>query len=155
MRQSQLSLKARAFKLLAMREHSRLELERKLSAHEKEAGELVTVLDALQTRGFISDERVADSVLHQKAHRFGLHRVKAELQAKGLKPEVVQSALDSLRETEWQRAYAVWQKKFGVVAHTPQEQAKQMRFLAARGFTAEVVRRTVSGVHDVEEHRES
>ena len=43
-----LSLKGRALRLLAGREHSRAELERKLAAHETEPGELARALDELQ-----------------------------------------------------------------------------------------------------------
>ena len=63
----ELSLKGRALRLLSMREHSRLELERKLSSHETREGELAEALDALAARGFISDERVADCLLHPRA----------------------------------------------------------------------------------------
>ena len=91
----ELSLKGRALRLLSMREHSRLELERKLSSHETREGELAEALDALTARGFISDERVADSLLHRRAGKLGASRVKAELQAKGLDEAVVREALSN------------------------------------------------------------
>lgn len=138
------SLKARALRLLAQREHSRLELERKLREHETQPGELAAALDALQAKGFISDERVADSVLHRRASKLGTQRVKAELQAKGLNETVVREALEQLRGTELERARAVWQKKFAQPPTDAQERAKQMRFLAARGFPGDVVRRVVN-----------
>lgn len=139
------SLKARALRLLALREHSRLELERKLREHENQPGELAAALDALQAKGFINDERVADSVLHRRAGKLGTARVKAELQAKGLDATVVQAAVEELRATELQRAQTVWRKKFGHPATDAAERARQMRFLSARGFTGEVVRRVISG----------
>jgi regulatory protein len=139
------SLKARALRLLALREHSRLELERKLREHESQPGELAAALDALQAKGFINDERVADSVLHRRASKLGTARVKAELQAKGLDATVVQAAVEELRSTELQRAQTVWEKKFGHPATDAAERARQMRFLSARGFTGDVVRRVVSG----------
>lgn len=139
------SLKARALRLLALREHSRLELERKLREHESQPGELAAALDTLQANGFINDERVADSVLHRRAGKLGTARVKAELQAKGLDATVVQAAVEELRATELQRAQTVWEKKFGHPATDAAERARQMRFLSARGFTGDVVRRVVSG----------
>ena len=139
------SLKARALRLLALREHSRLELERKLREHESQPGELAAALDALQAKGFINDERVADSVLHRRASKLGTARVKAELQAKGLDATVVQAAVEELRATELQRAQTVWEKKFGRPAADAAERARQMRFLSARGFTGDAVRRVVSG----------
>lgn len=142
---SRLSLKGRALRLLAQREHSRLELQRKLQEHASSEDELTEALDALQAKGFISDERVADSVVHRRADKLGVRRVRAELQAKGLGDEVIATALESLHATEHERAQAVWARKFGQVAADASERARQMRFLAARGFSAEVVRRIVLG----------
>ena len=141
----QLSLKGRALKLLAAREHSRPELERKLAAHEQAPGELAQALDELQAKGFISEQRVVESVLHRRASRLGASRVKQELQAKGVGAEAVAEAVDQLRATEVERARAVWRKKFGEPATDAAGRAKQMRFLASRGFGAEAVRRVVAG----------
>ena len=144
----ELSLKGRALRLLSMREHSRLELERKLREHETREGELAEALDALTARGFISDERVADSVLHRRAGKLGASRVKAELQAKGLDEAVVREAVESLRATEQERAREVWRRKFGQPPADASERAKQMRFLAARGFSGDTVRRVLAGAGD-------
>ena len=57
--------------------------------------------------------------------------------------------MDRLRETEEVRAREVWRKKFGAPATDAQERAKQIRFLIARGFAAEVVRR-VTRAEDTE-----
>jgi len=138
------SLKGRALRLLAQREHSRAELERKLAAHEQAPGELARVLDELQARGFINEQRVVESVLYRRADRWGAARVQHELRAKGIGAQALAQALDQLRTTEVDRARAVWQKKFGVPAADPAERARQMRFLASRGFTADAIWRVVS-----------
>ena len=144
----QISLKGRALRLLAGREHSRAELEKKLRAHEAEPGELQRALDELQAKGFIDEQRVVDSVLHRRAARLGTGRVKQELQAKGISAEAVAEAVDSLRGTELERAREVWRKKFSEPASDPAGRAKQMRFLASRGFGAEAIRRVVRGSED-------
>ncbi|MEY5097564.1 MAG: hypothetical protein RJA36_283 [Pseudomonadota bacterium] len=144
------SLKARALRLLSLREHSRLELERKLREHEAREGELAEALDALAARGFISDERVAESVVHRRASRLGTTRVKAELQAKGLDEAVVRETVAALRESEPERAREVWRKKFGRPPADAAERAKQMRFLAARGFSSDAVRRVIEGADEEE-----
>lgn len=141
----QLSLKGRALKLLAAREHSRPELERKLAPHEEAPGELAQALDELQAKGFISEQRVVESVLHRRASRLGANRVKQELQAKGVGADAVAEAVEQLRATEVERARAVWRKKFGEPATDAAGRAKQMRFLASRGFGAEAIRRVVAG----------
>lgn len=142
------SLKSRALRLLARREHSRAELERKLAAYEEVPGTLAQALDALQAKDFINEQRVVESVVHRRAPRLGAGRVRQELERKGLDREAVASAVAALAVTELARARSVWQKKFGGVAPVDAtERARQMRFLASRGFNGEVVRRAL-GVPD-------
>ena len=137
------SLKGRALRLLAQREHSRAELQRKLAAHEETPGELAQALDELQAKGFIDEQRVIDSVLHRRAPRLGASRVRQELQAKGLPAEAVALALEALRGSELERAREVWRKKFGRAPADASEWARQARFLVARGFDAGVARRVI------------
>lgn len=144
----QISLKGRALRLLAGREHSRAELQRKLSAHETEPGELAQALDELQAKGFINEDRVIESVVHRRAGKMGAARVRQELQAKGLDPEAVSQAVQNLQATEVTRAREVWRKKFGTPAQDASERARQMRFLAARGFSGDTIRRVVSSAFD-------
>ena len=140
------SLKARALGLLARREHSRHELAAKLTRHLQEGDDLQALLDALQASGLLSDERAAASVVHRRAPLLGTQSVAQELRRKGLSEALVRASTTALADTELQRARAVWHKRFGgEVATSPQERARQMRFLAARGFSGEVVRRVVRG----------
>lgn len=139
------SLKGRALRLLSQREHSRAELERKLAPHEQIPGELAQALDELQARDFINDGRAIESVVHRRAGKLGAARVRQELAAKGLSGEVVAEAMNALRETELSRARDVWRKKFGRPPEDANERARQIRFLIARGFAAEVVKRVVQG----------
>jgi regulatory protein len=71
--------------------------------------------------------------------------LRQELQAKGVSAEAVAEAVDRLRGTELERAREVWRKKFGEPAQDAAGRAKQMRFLATRGFGGEAIRRVVSG----------
>lgn len=147
-----LSLKGRALRYLAAREHSRAELERKLSLHEETPGQLAQVLDELQAKDFISEARVVESVINRRAGRFGASRIRYELARKGLDVERVTDAVRRLKETELARAREVWRKKFDAkgegVASDAAARAKQMRFLAARGFGGDVIVRVVSGVEE-------
>ena len=143
-----LSLKGRALRYLAAREHSRAELERKLAAFEEVPGELARTLDELQAKGFINAQRVVDSVVHRRASRLGASRIRHELQGKGLDAQTVQDAVAQLQATEGERAREVWRKKFGQPATDAASRAKQMRFLAARGFGAEAIRQVVSGANE-------
>lgn len=146
----QLSLKGRALRLLSTREHSMAELERKLAPHEQEPGQLRRILDELHAKGFIDERRVVDSVLHRRAPRLGAARIRHELQAKGLPPELVADAVATLQSTELQRAREVWQRRFDAMPVDARERARQARFLAARGFTGEVIRRVLANGSDEE-----
>ena len=146
----QLSLKGRALKLLATREHSRKELERKLAQHEAEPGQLKTALDELQARGFIDEQRVVDSLVHRRSARLGAQRIRQELQAKGVDAERIAAAVASLRGTELERAREVWRRKFGTPPADASQRARQARFLIARGFSTESVRRVLA-CDDVED----
>jgi len=139
-----LSLKGRALRYLAAREHSRVELERKLAPHEETPGQLAQVLDDLEAKDFISEARVVESVINRRAARFGAARIKHELLTKGLSAERVAGAVAGLKGSELERAREIWRKKFEGPAPDAAARAKQMRFLAARGFGGDVIRRVVS-----------
>lgn len=143
-----LSLKGRALRYLAAREHSRAELERKLKPHEETPGQLAQVLDELQAKDFISEARVVASVINRRQAKLGASRIRHELQGKGLGAELVADAMDGLKATELERAREVWRKKFDGLAEDAAARAKQMRFLAARGFGGDVIRRVVSQAED-------
>jgi regulatory protein len=140
----QLSLKGRALRYLSQREHSRAELQRKLAKYAEDPAEMARVLDELEARGFIDHQRVAESIAHRRGARFGALRVKQELQALGLEPQHVAAAVTGLRATEFERARDIWRRKFGTPPQSPDERAKQSRFLAARGFDGNVIRRVLA-----------
>ena len=138
-----ISLKGRALRYLAGREHSRAELVRKLARHEEEPGQIERVLDDLQAKDFISEARMVASVINRRAASLGGARLRQELQAKGIDPERVRAAVAELKDTELERAQAVWRKRFGEAATDTKQWARQVRFLMARGFSADVVRSVV------------
>ena len=139
-----LSLKGRALRYLAAREHSRAELERKLAGHAESPEQLAQVLDELQAKDFISEARVIESVVNRRQAKLGAARIKHELQGKGLAPQAVAEAVNSLKASEVERAREVWRKKFGEPALDAAARGKQMRFLAARGFGSDAIRRALS-----------
>lgn len=147
-RKPTLSLKGRALSYLARREYSRLELRRKLQPYAEDPEAIERVLDGLEQERLLSDTRFAESVVHRRAQRVGTSRVISELKQHKIDPETVAAVTDALRQTELARARVVWEKKFGEVATTPEARAKQMRFLAARGFSRTVIGKIVRGGDD-------
>jgi regulatory protein len=150
-----LSLKARALQWLAQREHSRLELQRKLlrAARERDReaedapdpqAEVEALLDALVADKHLSEARFVESRVHAREARFGSRRIAQELAQHGAALDA--DTAERLRAGEFERARAVWSRKFGAApAGDMAARARQMRFLAGRGFAADVIRRVVRG----------
>ena len=139
------SLLARALALQARREHSRAELAQRLAPHAQSAEDIERTLAVLAGTGWLSETRFAEALVHRRAERFGVARIRHELKHKGITGELLRSATAALAADEIERARAVWRKKFGVAPANAAERAKQMRFLASRGFAAEAVRKVVGG----------
>jgi regulatory protein len=141
------SLKARALRLLSTREHSRLELARKLARHAEEGDDIEALLDWLEKNKWLSEERFSESLIHRRSARYGNSRILAELQSHGVKGEALQELKAGLAEDEVARCCDVWRRKFrGKVAEDAEERSKQMRFLIARGFSQRAVREAMKGV---------
>jgi regulatory protein len=101
------------------------------------------LLDWLSANKYLSETRFIESRVNARARKQGGMMIRLELSRHGLTMEPEQAA--ALRETEFARAQAIWQRKFGEVAVDARDRARQGRFLAARGFAADVVRRIVGG----------
>ncbi|MCY0915978.1 recombination regulator RecX [Massilia antarctica] len=141
----QLSLKGRALRYLSMREHSRLELGRKLARYAEEGDDVDALLDFLEKNNWLSQERFSESLIHRRSARFGNSRIMAELQSHGVRGDALQELKAGLADSETARACEVWQRKFGTVASDPAERNKQMRFLMQRGFSQGAVRAAMQG----------
>jgi len=139
------SLKARAVDYLSRREHSRLELSRKLARYSDDEHELETVLADLERQGLLSNDRFASSLVHRRANRLGTARIMQELRQHGVSPDKLADVRSELQSSEEARARAVWQKRYGCAAPDAAQKARQMRFLAARGFSHDVIRKVVPG----------
>lgn len=170
---SSLSLKGKALQCLSQREHSRAELHDKLRRHAAqvrsknqatpgEGSEAATedeietanaqhivdierVLDDLAAAGLQSDARTAESVARSKSSRYGVHRLRQQLQAKGLDAELVAHTVSQTRDTEFERALNLWRRRFGEPSQDQAQRARQIRFLTARGFDSDVIRRVIRG----------
>ena len=146
------ALKGRALRLLTMREHSRDELERKLSRTRK-AGEvapdpaaLAAVLDELQELGLLDAQRFAESLVRRRAAKYGSQRIGQELRTHKLDDDTVScalAALDTPLQDDLTRALRILRRRHPEPATSTQERARQQRFLLARGFPHDVVRQAM------------
>jgi regulatory protein len=137
------SLRARALRLLARREHSRLELQRKLAPHAPDPEELENLIGDLVRRGWLSEQRVVEQLVHARRGKHGSQRIRQELLDKGIAEELVAQALPQLRDGDADAARALWQRKFGTLPRNMAERAKQVRFMQSRGFALETVLRVI------------
>jgi regulatory protein len=160
-----LSLKARALQLLAQREHSVLELRRKLLVHARKyaaeapepgrrpraappevEAEIDALLAWLADGRHLSESRFVESRVRARSGRYGNLRIRQELARHGLRPSDEED--QALAASEFERARAVWSRKFGAPAEDAAGRARQARFLAGRGFSAEVVARLLRDPQD-------
>ena len=141
------SLAARALRLVARRDHTRRELERKLAPHAAPSDELQALLDDFAGRGWLSESRVVEQVVHAKRGRYGPARIRQALVERGVSQDLIEPALKALKDSELEAARAVWARKFRAPPSSREERAKHVRFLQARGFGMEIAMRVVHG-HD-------
>jgi regulatory protein len=139
----EVSLRERALAMLARREHTRAELTRKLSPHCESPEQLEQLLDALVARGWLSEVRFAESRATALARKFGRRKIEYDLRSRGVSDEDVARALQLTQARELENCRAAWHRKFGVPPRDAAERGRQMRFLAGRGFSAEVVRQVL------------
>jgi regulatory protein len=130
-------LKARALRFLARREHSRAELSRKLAPHAESAEALLFLLDELEKRKQLSDERYAEVRAHWMARKYGAAKIRQDLKAKGVAEEV---AARVSTDGELERARGILARKYRDAATTAEEKARRMRFLQGRGFSFDTIR---------------
>lgn len=131
----QLSLKGRALRYLSAREHSRLELGRKLARYAQEGEDIEALLDMLEAAKFLSNARFSESLINRRAARFGNSRILFELKNHHINPDLISEIKTNLELDETARAREVWSRKFGEPASDAQGRAKQIRFLSQRGFS--------------------
>lgn len=135
----ELSLRQRALNYLSRREYARAELLNKLSRYTEDQSEVEILLDELAGKGWLSEQRFTNQLIHSKRGRFGSRLVAHELQEHGISDTLVNEARSELKAYDYANAAEVWRKKFGEVPKDTKEKAKQIRFLQSRGFDLGVI----------------
>jgi len=134
-------LRQQAIKLLARREHTRVELARKLSGLGTPE-EIDAVLADMEASQLQSDNRTAENYLRSNASRLGASRLRHTLKTRGVAPEMIEEQLAQADlPDEIERARAAWSRKFSAAPANAREWARQARFLQSRGFAGDIVRR--------------
>lgn len=133
---------ATALRLLARREHSELELHRKLAARNFADAVIEAVLAGLLDEGLLSNRRFAEIYVRGRFERgYGPARIQAELRERGIEGELMEQTLAELSQLWIDSAVRQRNKRFG--HHIPDAypaRVKQMHFLQQRGFTGDQIR---------------
>jgi len=137
-------LRQRALEYLGKREYSYHELGQKLKTYAEEADDIPALLEDFKTRGWLSDKRFTDQLVHARQVKFGSGKVANELRQKGVADDLISDAIISLKENELSNATEVWRKKFKVPASNRDEWAKQARFLQSRGFGFDIIKKVLN-----------
>jgi len=141
-------LRERALRLLARREHCRAELARKLEAAGFDAGDVQPLLDEFEAKNWLSDRRFAESWVADHRAKAGSIKLVYELRQRGVRDDVIEAVLGDNRDTETERARAVWEKKFGAPPADAAGRARQARYLQGRGFSSDAIRQAIAGASD-------
>jgi len=167
-----ISLRERALRILVRREYSRLELRRRLLEHAASQEELDALLDALEQKKQLSDQRYAESRARVLGRKYSSARIGQELRRQGVGDEDMAQTMQDARAADLQRARTIWQRKFGSrpsfglsedtdtdiaaaadadnnpAADNAAERARQIRFLQSRGFSVDIIRQVIAGSAD-------
>ena len=138
------SLRQRALEYLAKREYSYAELGQKLKAYAEEGDDATALLDDFKQRGWLSDARFTEQLVHARKAKFGSARVANELREKGVDESLIASAVEAVKSNEYENALAVWQKKYRATPSNRDEWAKQARFLQSRGFGFDLIKKILN-----------
>lgn len=135
-------LRESALRLLARREHSQVELARKLGRRGWPASDVGSVIDELAAEKLQSDQRFAEGYARSRAAKhYGPMRIRAELAERGIDRGLVDRTLSEL-EVNWFELAAEWYSR-RYRDEPPadiREKSRRQQALARRGFAHEHVR---------------
>lgn len=134
-----------AIRLLARREHSRVELLRKLSVKGFQKSDILKALNQLEGEGLLSDARFTEIYIRARRQRgFGPLRIARELAERGIAQERIDDHLHFRSEEWFDLARSEFAKRFGKQrVRNDKERARQARFLQGRGFDTDVIFRVL------------
>jgi regulatory protein len=138
------SLRQRALDYLAKREYSYVELGKKLKAYAEENDDIPALLDDFKARGWLSDQRFTEQIIHARKAKFGTAKIAHELREKGIADHLITGAVETLKATELDSATEVWRKKFKPYPQSREEWSIQPRFLQSRCIGFELIKKILT-----------
>jgi len=138
------TLRQRALEYLGKREYSYMELGQKLKAYADEDDNIPALLEDFKARGWLSDARFTEQIVHARQSKFGSAKIAHELREKGVADELIADAIEQVKDNELENATEVWRKKFKSSPKSREEWAKQARFLQSRGFGFDMIKKVLN-----------
>lgn len=133
-------------RMLAKREHSVVQLKRKLAARGHDEAVAADVVADMTEAGWQSDSRFAETLARSRAGQgYGPLRIRAELKEARVPDERIRAAFESLECDFTEVAQQLHARRFGKVPARGPEWQKQYRFLATRGFDGVQIRAVLKG----------
>ena len=136
-----------ALNYLARRDHSQLELAKKLRGNDYSEADISALITDLIQSGLVNDQRYAENYCHwRRAKGVGPIRISLELEARGISEETIAEVVQITDNAWFTEAQHLWRKRFKAIVPTDfKDRAKQMRFLQYRGYTREQIDYAVLG----------
>ncbi|MBM9888183.1 MULTISPECIES: regulatory protein RecX [Deefgea] len=146
-----ISIRNKALQLLSRRDHAIHELQTKIAIAfpDTPIEEIKSVLDEFKQLGWVSDERFAEQWVYFRSQRYGPQRLKYELLEKGVASEIINQVLSAISEDEASKAQTVLGKKFPSPPKNIAERSKQLRYLANKGFSLDIVYQVVGEIQPI------
>lgn len=157
-KQTSKSVLEAALAILARREHSTLELTRKLRTKQYAPAEIADVITRLTGKNLLNDARYAEVRARTRAQgsKWGANRIRQELAQTGVEKSLATTTLNQLSEDhDWlATAHKLLSRKFPqplpsaatadpslgrmeLMKELQKQKAKRISFLTRRGFTME------------------
>lgn len=139
---------------LARREHSELELRRKLARKCLSTEDIDDIIDRLQDDNLQSDARFAEDFIHSMMERgYGYGRIYSSLRERGIDKETITECLTTDEQTWFDLVCHAMRKRFGdddpINYHgSDEERAAWLRrasYLQRRGFARDAVAKALNG----------
>ena len=116
---NQLQLKKRALYYLGKRDYSRVELGRKILNYseslEISKADLELVLDELEEKDWLSDDRFSEQFVLSKKRKFGARKIAHQLKLRGVSESIISRVLRDIKDDEFLLAKKIWEKKFNQI----------------------------------------
>lgn len=137
-----------SLRLLATRDMSRVEFERKLAAKDFTVEDIAKAVEWCEAEGWLNEARFAEETARRLGNKYGASRITQTLKQKGVPDAVAAEAVQAMRETEVSRAREVLMRKFGETPADAEARAKQIRYMQARGFGYDTIKKAIAARND-------